>query len=41
MNRYKKINFEINENIPNNEGKKHFYLETWGCQMNESGKSEK
>ncbi|WML35005.1 tRNA (N6-isopentenyl adenosine(37)-C2)-methylthiotransferase MiaB [Clostridium sp. OS1-26] len=32
MNNYKRINFKINEST---EGKKHFYLETWGCQMNE------
>lgn len=32
MNNYKKIDFKINKSI---EGKKHFYLETWGCQMNE------
>ncbi|MBV7276757.1 tRNA (N6-isopentenyl adenosine(37)-C2)-methylthiotransferase MiaB [Clostridium thailandense] len=35
MNNYKKINFKINKNIEGSEGKKHFYLETWGCQMNE------
>jgi tRNA-2-methylthio-N6-dimethylallyladenosine synthase len=32
MNNYKKIDFKINKSL---EGKKHFYLETWGCQMNE------
>lgn len=32
MNNYKRINFKINKST---EGKKHFYLETWGCQMNE------
>ncbi len=32
MNNYKKIDFKINKSI---EGKNHFYLETWGCQMNE------
>ncbi|MTK14088.1 MAG: tRNA (N6-isopentenyl adenosine(37)-C2)-methylthiotransferase MiaB [Clostridiaceae bacterium] len=32
MNNYKEIDFKINKSI---EGKKHFYLETWGCQMNE------